>query len=200
MKKRAKGKATVAQREVTCPPSPRPPSTAWRWLRGRAVGLGIGMFLVAATMAVFGRTIGNGFVGYDDNEYVSRNPHVLSGLTLAGFVWAFTHVHAANWHPLTTLSHMLDCSLYGPWAGGHHLTNVLLHAAACVVLFLALRRLTGAVWRSGIVAALFALHPLHVESVAWVAERKDVLSGLFFGLTLWAYAGYVGKTPLEFRL
>ena len=88
---------------------------------------------------------------------------------------------------------MLDCSLYGLWAGGHHLTNVLLHAAASVVLFLALRRLTGAVWRSGIVAALFCLHPLHVESVAWVSERKDVLSGLFFGLTLWAYAGYAER-------
>ncbi len=133
---------------------------------------------------------GHEFVNYDDNEYVYENRHVRNGLTWEGAVWALTHVHSANWHPLTTLSHELDCSLYGLWAGGHHLTNVLLHAAASVTLFLALRRLTGAVWRSGIVAAFFCLHPLHVESVAWVSERKDVLSGLFFGLTLWAYAGY----------
>ena len=155
--------------------------------------MGICLFLVAATLAVFGRTIRYEFVAYDDNEYVYENRHVKAGLTLQGIGWAFTHVHSANWHPLTTLSHELDCSLYGLWAGGHHLTSLLLHAAASVVLFLALRRLTGAVWRSGIVAALFCLHPLHVESVAWVSERKDVLSGLFFGLTLWAYAGYARR-------
>ena len=142
----------------------------------------------------FSRTVRYEFVAYDDNVYVYANRHVKGGLTLEDIRWAFTQVHSSNWHPLTWLSHMLDWELYGPRPGGHHLTNVLLHAAACVVLFLALRRLTGAVWRSGIVAALFALHPLHVESVAWVSERKDVLSGLFFGLTLWAYAGYVGKT------
>ena len=145
--------------------------------------------MLLATLAVFGRTIGYEFVAYDDNNYVYDNRHVRAGLTLEGIRWALTHVHASNWHPLTTLSHELDCQLYGQWPGGHHLTNVLLHAAASVVLFLALRRLTSAVWRSAIVAAL-ALHPLHVESVAWVSERKDVLSGLFFGLTLWAYVRY----------
>src|SRR5437667_8281692 len=104
---------------------------------------------------------------------------------------AFTHVHAANWHPLTTIPHMLDRQLYGlqPW--GHHLTNVLLHSAAAVFLFLALRELTKALWPSAFVAALFAIHPLRVSSVAWVAERKDVLSGVFFMLTLWAYARFV---------
>ncbi len=153
--------------------------------------LGICAALILATAVVYGRTITFGFVAFDDETYVYENPHITSGLSLGGLKWAFTQVHESNWHPLTTLSHMADCSLYGLWAGGHHLTNLLLHAAASIVLFLALRRLTGAVWPSGMVAALFCLHPLHVESVAWVSERKDVLSGLFFGLTLWAYAAYV---------
>jgi tetratricopeptide (TPR) repeat protein len=152
--------------------------------------LGICVALIAATAAVYGRTIGFGFVSFDDDLYVYANRHITGGLSLAGVKWAFTHAHGANWHPLTTISHMLDWSLYGHWAGGHHLTNLLLHAAASVVLFLALRRLTGAVWQSGMIAALFCVHPLHVESVAWISERKDVLSGLFFGLTLWAYASY----------
>ena len=155
-----------------------------RWLPGHAAEVGICLFLVAATLAVYGRTIGYKFATYDDNDYVYKNRHVVKGLTLDGIGWALTHVHSANWHPLTTLSHMLDCTLYGLWAGGHHLTNVLLHAASSVVLFLALRRMTGAVWRSGMVAALFCLHPLHVESVAWVSERKDVLSGLSSGSRL----------------
>src|SRR5271157_4302391 len=166
------------------------PPAVEQWLWEYRAELGICLFLVLATLAVFGQTIGHDFVSYDDGDYVYENRHVRVGLTLDGIGWAFTHVHSANWHPLTTLSHMLDSSLYDLWAGGHHLTNVLLHAAASVALFLALRRLTGAVWRSGLVAGLFCLHPLHVESVAWVSERKDVLSGLFFGLTLWAYAGY----------
>ena len=131
------------------------------------------------------------FVNYDDDHYVYENPRITNGLTLDGIQWAFTHVHADNWHPLTTISHMLDCQLYGlqPW--GHHLTNVLLHAAAAIFLFLALWQLTGARWPSAFVAAVFAIHPLRVASVAWVAERKDVLSGVFFMLILWAYARYV---------
>ncbi len=111
--------------------------------------------------------------------------------TAGGIAWAFTHIHAGYWAPLTWLSLMLDCQLYGLNAGGHHLTNVLLHAATAVLLFLVLRRLTGGFWSSALVAALFAVHPLHVESVAWVTERKDVLSGLFFMLTLGAYLGCV---------
>ncbi|PYJ08234.1 MAG: hypothetical protein DME25_02015, partial [Verrucomicrobia bacterium] len=107
--------------------------------------------------------------------------------------WAFTTGHASNWHPLTWLSHALDCQLFGQRAGAHHLVSVVFHAANALLLFVVLRRMTGAVWRSGLVAALFALHPLHVESVAWVSERKDVLSGFFFLLTLWAYAGYVSR-------
>ena len=125
--------------------------------------------------------------------YVTHNPHVTGGLTWGNVGWAFRTGYASNWHPLTWLSHMLDAELYGLKPGGHHLTNLLLHTANAVLLFLLLRRLTRAEWRSGLVAGLFALHPLHVESVAWVAERKDVLSAFFFLLTLGAYAAYVSR-------
>ena len=114
-------------------------------------------------------------------------------LTWQSFTWAFKTLRQSNWHPLTWLSHMLDCQLFGLNAGYHHLVNVLLHAVNSVLLYVVLRSMTGAVWRSGMVAALFALHPLHVESVAWVSERKDVLSTLFFMLTLWAYARHVAQ-------
>jgi hypothetical protein len=140
---------------------------------------------------VFGQTLGHGFVNYDDDRYVYKNPHVIHGLDLKGVEWAFTHSLMANWHPLTVMSHMLDCQLYGFNAGGHHLTNLLLHAATTILLFLVLRQMTQALWSSAFVAAVFAIHPLRVESVAWVAERKDVLSGLFFMLTLGAYVRYV---------
>ena len=122
--------------------------------------------------------------------YVTENPHVLEGLTWPGVAWAFTSSAASNWHPVTWLSHMVDCQLYGLRPAGHHLTNVLLHSANTLLLFLILSRMTGAMWRSACVAALFAWHPLHVESVAWVAERKDVLSAFFFLLTLGAYDRY----------
>ncbi|HEY7416059.1 MAG TPA: tetratricopeptide repeat protein, partial [Ktedonobacteraceae bacterium] len=130
------------------------------------------------------------FVNYDDPSYVYQNTRITSGLSLSNVVWAFTHVHSENWHPLTTLTHMLDCQLYGLKAGWHHFSNVFLHTIAVVLLFLALERMTGAFWRSAFVAAVFAVHPLHVESVAWIAERKDVLSGVFFMLTLLAYFHY----------
>ncbi len=139
----------------------------------------------------FGQTFHNGFVNYDDDACVYQNPMVQKGLSAQGVEWAFTHTQVGHWDPLTTLSHMADCQLYGLWAGGHHLTNVVLHAAAAILLFLALLAMTGALWRSGFAAALFAVHPLRVESVAWVAERKDVLSGVFFMLALWAYARFV---------
>jgi Flp pilus assembly protein TadD len=144
------------------------------------------------TFAVFGQTLHHKFVDLDDGPYVFNNPVVARGLTPGGFAWAFSS-HAANWHPLTWLSHELDCQLYGLRPGGHHLTSVLLHAATVIALFLVLRRMTGALWRSAFVAAVFAIHPLRVESVAWVAERKDVLSGLFFVLTLGAYARYARR-------
>ena len=149
--------------------------------------------LAAITLAVFGQTLRHEFVNYDDSVYVFKNPAVTGGLSLKGVEWAFTHTVLFNWHPLTVMSHMLDCQLYGLHAGGHHLTNVLLHTASVILLFLVLRRMTGFLWRSALVAAVFAIHPLRVESVAWVAERKDVLSGLFFMLTLWAYTRYAQR-------
>jgi tetratricopeptide (TPR) repeat protein len=148
--------------------------------------------LIVAVLAVFGQTVYHGFIDFDDDQYVFENPHVM-GFTTHGLIWAFTDTHAVNWHPLTWLSHMLDCQLYGLKPGGHHLTNVLLHAATSVLLFLVLWQMTAAMGRSAFVAAVFAIHPLRVESVAWVAERKDVLSGLFFMLTLGAYLGYARR-------
>ena len=137
-------------------------------------------------------------MNFDDNVYVYKNLQVQKGLTWPGVVWAFTQFHALNWHPLTWLSHMLDYECYGLWPGGHHLTSVLLHAATVVLLFLVLWQMTARRWPSALVAVLFAIHPLHVESVAWVAERKDVLSGLFFVLTLAAYLGYI-RRPFSLR-
>lgn len=155
--------------------------------------LGVCVFLAAITWLVFGQTVGFQFVNFDDRDYVFKNPQVARGLTLEGIGWAFTRFYAANWHPLTWLSHMLDCQLYGLSPGGHHLTNVLLHAATAILLFLVLREMTGALWRSAFAAAVFAIHPLRAESVAWVAERKDVLSGLFFVLTIAAYVRYARR-------
>jgi tetratricopeptide (TPR) repeat protein len=157
------------------------------------LAIGICVLLALAVFAVFGQTLHYGFVNYDDDEYVYENPFVQKGLTWVGIHWAFTGFHSANWHPLTWLSHMLDCQLYGLTAGGHHFTNVLIHAATAIVLFLVLRRMTGFLWRSAFVAAVFAIHPLRAESVAWVAERKDVLSGLFFMLTVGAYVRYAQR-------
>ena len=156
----------------------------------------ISILLVAVVWLVFSRTIGYDFVNYDDHVYVYQNPIVSAGLTLHGIVWAFAHTHARNWHPLTTFSHMLDCQIFDLKPGGHHFTNVLLHTLAVLLLFFALRKMTGTLWRSAFVAVVFAIHPLHVESVAWVAERKDVLSAVFFMLTLAAYASYVRQPSL----
>jgi protein O-mannosyl-transferase len=147
--------------------------------------------LIAITWAVFGQTANYGFVNYDDPAYISENAQVQSGLSWQNVVWAFTHIHSHNWHPLTTLSHMLDCQLFGVQPGAHHLLNVLLHSASAVLLFLLLETMTGRIWSSAFVAAIFAIHPLHVESVAWISERKDVLSGLFLMLMLFAYLWYV---------
>jgi tetratricopeptide (TPR) repeat protein len=146
--------------------------------------------LIALVGIVFGRAVGFGFVNYDDDRYVYANPQTISGLTSTSVVAAFTQFQVANWHPVTMLSHLVDCQFYGlkPW--GHHLTNLLLHGFAAALLFLALHSLTRAIGRSAFVAAVFAIHPLKVESVAWISERKDVLSGVFFCLTIWAYARY----------
>ena len=148
------------------------------------------LFLLLAIALVFGQSCGLAFVNYDDPDYVTANEHVRGGLTWEAIRWAFTATHSNNWHPLTSIWHIVDYGIFGPWAGGHHLVNVLLHAATSVSLFLVLRRATGDVWPSALVSALFAVHPLHVESVAWVSERKDVLSGLCCMLTFWAYLGY----------
>jgi len=155
--------------------------------------VGVCCALAAAIWLVFGQTLQHGFVNYDDDAYVYNNPVVRRGLTRDGIVWAFTQTHAANWHPLTWLSHMLDSQLFGLEPAGHHLSSILLHLVAAVLLFLVLGQMTGALWRSAFVAMLFAIHPLRVESVAWVSERKDVLSGLCFMLTLGAYDRYVRR-------
>jgi tetratricopeptide (TPR) repeat protein len=146
--------------------------------------------LFVVTAAVFAPALFNGFVNYDDPDYVTSNAHVKAGLNAAGVRWALTANVASNWHPLTWMSHMLDVSLFGLAPAGHHATSVLLHALVAALAFLALRRLTGALWPSAACAALLAFHPLRVESVAWVSERKDVLCSVFFFLTLWAYARY----------
>ncbi len=149
--------------------------------------------LILSAVAVYWQVMNYEFVNYDDPEYVFNNWHVTSGVTYQNFLWAFSTFRATNWHPVTWLSHMLDCQLFGTKAGWHHLTNLLLHIANTLLLFIVLKKMTGALWQSAFVAALFALHPLHVESVAWVAERKDVLSTLFLLLTMLAYTGYVKK-------
>ena len=151
------------------------------------------VFLLIAVAAVFGQTLRHDFVNLDDDQYVTENQHVIDGLSPAGIAWAFSSFHAANWHPLTWLSHMLDGQLYGLWPGGHHLSSVLLHAATAPPPFPAAAAHDRRAVASALAAAIFAVHPLRVESVAWVAERKDVLSGLFFMLTVWAYVAYAGR-------
>jgi len=151
------------------------------------------LVLTVVTLAAFWQVKDHDFINYDDNEYITENHPVKTGLTFKGVTWAFTTFHAGNWHPLTWLSHMLDVQLFGLKPGWHHLMNLLFHIANTLLLFLVLHRMTKALWQSAFVAALFALHPLHVESVAWVAERKDVLSTFFWMLTMGAYVFYVEK-------
>jgi tetratricopeptide (TPR) repeat protein len=153
-----------------------------------------GLLIAAVTVLIYLPVRHHQFLLFDDADYVTDNPAVQAGLTWSGVSWAFTHFHSSNWHPLTWLSHMLDVQLFGRGPSGPHLVNVLLHAANAVLVFLLLRRWTGAWWRSALVAALFALHPLHIESVAWIAERKDVLSAFFGLLTLWGYTNYVAAS------
>ena len=157
--------------------------------------------LIVLVLAIYGQTLRHDFLNYDDNEYVTENPMVLQGLTLAGVKYAFGSICEVNWVPSTVLVNMLDCQLYGTWAGGHHLTCFLLHALGSALLFLLLRKITGCLWKSALVAALWAVHPLRVESVAWITEMKDVLSGVFFFTTLIAYADYTrGRTLLRYLL
>src|SRR5882724_13683355 len=163
----------------------------------RATILGVSIFLLAITWQVFEETLRHEPINFDDPGYVFRNPQITTGLTSTGILWAFTHSCMQNWHPLTWISHMLDCQFFGLNAGGHHFTNVLLHTIAVILLFLLFQKMTGALWRSAFVAAVFTIHPLRLESVAWIAERKDVLSGVFFMLTLLAYRHYVRAPSLR---
>ena len=155
------------------------------------------MFLLVSTFAVYSQVQDHEFLNYDDNEYVTENWNVKAGLTSESVTWAFTTSHHANWFPMTWLSHMLDFQLYESNPKGHHLTNLLFHLANSLLLFIVFLRMTGALWQSGFVAVLFALHPFNVESVAWVAERKNVLSTFFWFLTMWAYVFYVEKPSVK---
>jgi protein O-mannosyl-transferase len=166
-------------------PEREPSSARTVWLV--AVGLFVG------TLVLYARVAGHPYIFFDDNRYILDNTTVQGGLSWAGFRWAFTTFHVSNWHPLTWLSHMLDVELFGVNAGPHHLVNAAIHAVNAALVFLAFSRMTGSAWRSAFVAALFAVHPTHVESVAWVAERKDVLSTLFGLLALLVYASYARK-------
>ena len=163
----------------------------------KAMKIAICIFLVVATLAVYWQIQDHEFLYFDDNQYVTDNLNVKTGFTRESIVWAFTTSHAANWHPVTWLSHILDYQLYGLHPKGHLLTNLLIHIANALLLFTVLLRMTGALWQSGFVAALFALHPFNVESVAWAAERKNVLSTLFWLLTTWAYIRYTEKPTVK---
>jgi tetratricopeptide (TPR) repeat protein len=156
------------------------------------------LFLILSAIVVYGQGRNHEFINvYDDKPYVTENNHVKDGLTLEGLTWAFTTAYASNWHPLTWLSHMTDCQLFGMNPGWHHITNLLFHTLNTLLLFIILKRMTGHLWRSAFVAALFSLHPIHVESVAFVAERKDVLSTFFWMLTIWGYIWYLDRPGLN---
>ncbi len=157
----------------------------------------ISLFLVISIFCVYWQVRNFSFVNFDDRQYITGNYYVQAGLTFESIRWSFTAVHANNWHPITWLSHMLDSQIYGMNPGHHHMTNVLFHILNTVLLFLVLKKMTGALWKTAFVAAIFALHPLHVESVAWVAERKDVLSTFFWMMTVWSYTGYVENSRLD---
>ena len=176
--------------------NPRAQSQRPSAFTGSRLDLLIYLTLLLATFAAYAQVRHFDFVNYDDPDYTTGNLHVRQGFTVQGLEWALTSRDAANWFPVTWASHMLDCQLFGLASGWHHLHNVLLHALAAILLFIFLKRATGARWRSALVASLFALHPLHVESVAWVAERKDALSACFWFLTAWAYVRYAERLGL----
>ncbi len=176
----------VLAAEISCPP---PATTCKPTIRLATIS----GFLFVAVCLTYLQSLHYPFINFDDPYYVTANEHVLRGLNLDAVQWAFTHRHSNNWHPLTSMSHMLDCQFFGICAGGHHAVNLFLHLATTIGLFLVLCKSTGNFWPSAAVAAFFAVHPLHVESVAWVSERKDVLSGLCFVLALWAYLSYAQR-------
>jgi Flp pilus assembly protein TadD len=162
-------------------------------MRPYCLKLVVSILLVTAILFVYWPTRNHVFVNYDDPGYVTENRNVQAGLDWDGITWAFSTTHMSNWHPVTFLSHMLDCELFGLDPGGHHLSNVLFHLVNTLLIFMVFERMSGAFWRSAFVAAMFGLHPLHVESVAWVSERKDVLSAFYGILTLWLYFRYVER-------
>ena len=147
--------------------------------------------LILMVWFTFGAAVHYDFVKFDDGSYVSQNDYISNGLTWRGVKWSLTHSHVGNWHPITSLVHMLNSQLYGLNPFGHHLTNILFHMANAVLCFLILRSMTRSLWKSFMVAAVFSIHPLRVESVVWISELKDVLSGFFFMLTIAAYIRYV---------
>jgi protein O-mannosyl-transferase len=149
------------------------------------------IFLIFINLVVFGQSLGHEFIGFDDDKYIYENSSIIAGLTAKAVAWSFTTFKMGHWHPLTWLSYLLDTQLFGQHPAGYHFTNILIHIANSLILFLLLNYLTSALWRSAIVAALFAIHPLHVETVAWISSRKDLLSSLFGFLSIWAYAYYV---------
>lgn len=180
--------------EIVCPKSSSATDTSERRRTVLVCAL-----LALAALAIYAPVYYYDFLNYDDGDYVVENPQVTAGLTKKGLIWAFVNLHGKHtyWHPLTWFSHMLDCQLFGLHPGPHHLVNVLFHSANSVLLFLVLKRMTGAFGRSAMVAALFALHPLQVDTVAWVAERKNLLSSLFWLLTMWAYVRYAAVPKLS---
>lgn len=183
---------TALEKELCAAGTASPPAASF-WARLHRSPIFLSLVLALVTAAVYWPVRQHDFVNYDDGDYASANPHVQGGLTWPNVLWACQTGFASNWHPLTWCSHMLDWQLFGNAPGAFHLVNLAFHVANAVLLFLLLRRMTGALWRSAFVAGLFALHPVHVESVAWISERKDVLSTLFFLLTLWAYVAYASR-------
>jgi tetratricopeptide (TPR) repeat protein len=168
-----------------------------RGASSRTISVVICLLLALAILAIYSQTANHGYVAYDDDQYVYKNPWVQAGLTASNIGWAFTTFFYSNWHPLTWISYMLDFSLFGSSPGAQHLVNVALHLASALLLFLTLVRMTRQPWRCAVVAAIFAVHPLHVESVAWISERKDVLSTFFEMLTLWFYVRYAAKPGIR---
>ena len=155
------------------------------------------IFLIVATFCIYAQVQDHEFINFDDDLYITNNLNVQTGLTSESFKWAFTTSQPPYWHPVTWLSHMLDYQLYESHPKGHYLTNLFLHIASALILFIVLFRMTGALWQSAFVAAMFAFHPLNVESVAWIAERKNVLSTLFWLMTIWAYIHYAENPTIK---
>ena len=190
---RLRGRSQNRESQESCPEDPGAAFQRKPFGAAKARPRLMALLLALVTLLVYLPAARDGFVVYDDNTYVTENHAVQNGLTWDGIQWAFTTGHGSNWHPLTWLSHMTDCELFGLNAGAHHSVNVLFHAVNAVLLLLLLFRLTGALWPAAFIAALFAWHPLHVESVAWISERKDVLSTCFALLSLLAYVRYVAS-------